>query len=76
MVVLSADGQLAFEDEVLDGAALRDKLRAALEQTDKKMVVLRADTHTEHGEVVKAMDLIREAGALGIRVDAKAAPAE
>jgi biopolymer transport protein ExbD len=76
MVVLGADGQMAFDDEVLDAAALREKLRAALEATDKKMVVLRADTHTEHGEVVKAMDLIREAGAAGIRVDAKAAPAE
>jgi len=76
MVVLSADGQMAFDDEVLPTDQLREKLAAALEETDKKFVVLRADTHTEHGEVVKAMDLIREAGAEGMRIDAKSAPAE
>ena len=49
-------------------------LEAALAEAEKKIVVLRADTHAEHGEVVKLMDLIRESGAEGLTVDARTAP--
>ena len=38
---------------------------------EQKNVVLRADRRTEHGAVVKLMDVIREAGAEGLTVDAQ-----
>ena len=37
------------------------------------MVVLRADRSTPHGTVVEVMDLVREAGAEGLTVAARAA---
>ncbi len=72
-VQLTADGQLAFEGELMEASALRERLAGALEASERKIVILRADTHAEHGEVVKVMDLIREAGAEGLTVDARAA---
>ena len=72
-VQLTADGQLALEGELMEASALRERLADALEASERKIVILRADTHTEHGEVVKVMDLIREAGAEGLTVDARAA---
>ena len=67
-VYLGADGKLGFEDETLTKEELATRLRVELEERERKIVVLRADTTTEHGEVVEIMDLIREAGAEGMTV--------
>ena len=69
MVLLSADGQLSFEGEIVESDALDHLLREALGKSTEKTVILRADTHTEHGDVVRLMDLIRGAGATGLMVD-------
>ena len=71
-VSLSTDGVLFLGDEEVPRADLTESLRAELEQTDDKVVILRADTHVEHGEVVRVMDLIRDAGAEGMTIDARA----
>lgn len=73
-VSLAADGELMIGDESVGLDNFADKLRAALEQTDDKNVVLRADKRTEHGDVVAVMDLVRSAGAEGLTVDARSAP--
>lgn len=70
-VVLDAEGRTLFDVEALAPADLRERLRQALSEDENKIVVLRADTHTEHGKVVRVMDLIREAGAAGLTVAAQ-----
>jgi biopolymer transport protein ExbD len=72
-VFLSADGELSLGDETVDEEQLKEKLRAAMDETDRKVVVLRADTHTEHGAVVEIMDLIRDSGAEALTVAARSA---
>lgn len=72
-VFLGADGQLSFGDEQVDEDQLKERLRAAMDETDRKVVVLRADTHTEHGAVVEIMDLIRDSGAESLTVAARSA---
>ena len=67
-VYLAADGSLGFEEDTLTQEQLATRLRDELEDRERKIVVLRADTTTEHGEVVEIMDLIREAGAEGMTV--------
>ena len=67
-VYLSVDGELVFDDEPVSHEELRDGLVASLEETDRKVVVLRADTGTPHGKVVEIMDLIRESGAESLTV--------
>ena len=71
-VSLTTDGVLYLADEEVTRADLTESLRTQLEQTDDKVVILRADTHVEHGEVVRVMDLIRDAGAEGMTIDARA----
>ena len=75
-VFLGADGELSFGDEQVDEEQLKERLRAAMDETDRKVVVLRADTHTEHGAVVEIMDLIRDSGAKGLTVAARSAGAD
>jgi biopolymer transport protein ExbD len=72
-VFLSADGELSLGDETVDEEKLKEKLRAAMDETDRKVVVLRADTHTEHGAVVEIMDLIRDSGAETMTLAARSA---
>jgi biopolymer transport protein ExbD len=67
-VVLSSDGRLYFDDEEIDREDLEARLKQALAGAERKVVVLRADTHTQHGEVVALMDLIRQAGATSLTV--------
>jgi biopolymer transport protein ExbD len=75
-VYLGADGELSFGEEIVDHEQLKARLQSALAETDRKVVVLRADTHTEHGAVVEIMDLIRDSGAEGLTVAARSAGAD
>ena len=70
-VFLAEDGTLSFEGEILDTEQLGARLRAALESSERKLVVLRADRGARHGEVVSVMDVIRESGAEDLTLDAK-----
>ena len=73
VVSITEDGQLGLDGEPLTAAQLTDRLRGALEQRESKDVLLRADAHAEHGDVVRIMDMIQAAGAQGITVDAQSA---
>ena len=73
VVLLAADGTLSFEGEDLEPGPLSERLASALGESETKMVVLRADTGAKHGEVVKIMDLIRNAGADGMTIAARTA---
>jgi len=75
-VVLAQDGTLSFEEEIVDREQLAERLTRALQQSERKIVVLRADTASTHGEVVQIMDLIRSSGAEALTVAARAAASE
>lgn len=70
-VLLGEDGTLSFDGETLDHETLGLRLQAALEGNERKLVVLRADRSARHGEVVRLIDLIRDAGAEDLTLDAK-----
>ena len=72
-VLLDTDGRIMFEDEILEVQQLGPRLRAALAERERKLVVLRADKATSHGDVVRLMDVIREAGAEAMTVAATSA---
>ena len=63
---------MVFEDATVTLDELSSRLRAVLEDDDRKMVVLRADTGTPHGQVVELMDVLREAGAEGLTIATRA----
>jgi len=72
-VLLDAEGQISFDGDLLTAEQLGPRLREALDLRTRKLVVLRADTATSHGDVVKLMDLIRENGAEAMTIAARAA---
>jgi biopolymer transport protein ExbD len=71
-VFLSADGDLVFGDESVTHEQLRGKLKEVLEEAERKIVVLRADAGTPHGNVVEIMDLIKESGAEALTIATRA----
>jgi len=73
-ILLAADGTLSFRGEELSREQLLERLRGVMADAERKIVVLRADKSTAHGEVVQIMDLIRESGAEGLTVAARANP--
>ena len=70
-IALSKDSTLSLDGERMTEERLRAELRERLVEQDKKLVVLRADTQTPHGNVVRIMDLAREAGATALTVAAR-----
>jgi biopolymer transport protein ExbD len=70
-VGLGSDGRLEFEGETVRLEDLGGLLQEALSGRESKVVVLRADRETPHGEVVRVMDLIRGAGAEALTIAAR-----
>lgn len=70
-VLLLADDRVVFAGETVTLAELRRQLGEAIAAREEKVVVLRADAATRHGEVVRVMDVIRDAGASGLTVAAR-----
>lgn len=60
-VGLDRDGQLLFQGETLSSAAFLERL-SRLPEATRAQVVLHADTHTPHGQVIQAMRLLQGAG--------------
>ena len=72
-VVLDREGRLEFDGKLIDENRLEDALRTALAGSEKPLVVLRADKDSSHGDVVRIMGLIRQAGAEGLTIAARSA---
>jgi biopolymer transport protein ExbD len=70
-VLLGADGTLSLDGEFLQAEQLGERLADLIQRSERKLVILRADTSTPHGEVVRVMDTIREAGAQALTVAAR-----
>ena len=71
VVLLGADGSLSFDGDIVDHDQLGETLRRTLDQRERKQVVLRADGSARHADVVRVMDVIREAGAEALTVAAR-----
>ena len=70
-VLMSEDGTLSFDGEIVDRVELARLLKAALSTEEQKLVILRADRSASHGDVVALIDLIREAGAVDLTLAAR-----
>jgi biopolymer transport protein ExbD len=70
-VVLDREGRLEFEGRLIDEDRLEPALAEAMKGRENPLVVLRADKDATHGDVVRIMGLIREAGAEGLTIAAR-----
>ena len=62
IIVITQDGALFYQDERLDVPALRAALVRAQQQRPGVRVVIKADKHVQHGQVVEVMDLAKTVG--------------
>lgn len=67
-VEVTPEGFVYFRGERYERDALIPALKASLEASATRNVVLKADKRTSHGAVVRAMDAIKEAGASGLTI--------
>jgi biopolymer transport protein ExbD len=70
-VVLDREGRLEFDGRLVDEESLESELSTALVGRENPLVVLRADKEASHGDVVRIMGLIRQAGAEGLTIAAR-----
>ena len=61
-------GNLRFDGRDLPLAELETELKAALEQAERKFVVIMADRNARLEQVVQVMDLARKSGAVGLTI--------
>ena len=68
-------GNLRFDGRDLQLADLETELKAALQQAERKFVVIMADRNARLEQVVQVMDLARKSGAVGLTIASKATDA-
>ncbi len=71
VLLLTADGATYLNDRPLAEAALREELRRLRAATGEDRIVLRADARSEHGSVVRLIDLVRESGFTRVSLSAR-----
>lgn len=68
IVWIGAEGNLRFDGRDLRLADLEIALKAALQQAERKFVVISADRSVRLERVVQVMDLARRSGAVGLSI--------
>ncbi len=71
VVMLTAGGEIWLNDRRLPEAELRQALRQLQAATGEDRLVLRADTHSQHGDVVRLIDVVRESGFTKVSLSAR-----
>ncbi len=74
-VWIGEEGNLRFDGRDLQLADLEIDLKVALEQAERKFVVIMADRNARLEQVVQVMDLARKSGAVGLTIASKASDA-
>jgi len=59
---VTREGEVLWDKEKLDWAALSTKLSALGKVPEDQTAVINADSATSHGNVIRLMDLLRQAG--------------
>ncbi len=67
-LVLTEEGTLLVNGDPLPWPNLKRHLTGLLEADSDAKVMIRAETGVAHGEVVKALDIVREAGFAGVGI--------
>jgi biopolymer transport protein ExbD len=71
-VTIDPKGNLSLQNKPIDLPELRDGIKAKLETTTQKTVLIRADEAVSHGKVVAVMDAIRKVPGAKLAIEADA----
>ena len=61
-VTVTAEGDIYYEQDRMDIAALEQRLRGAQAEGKELSVILRGDTAAQYGRVVEVMDVVKRLG--------------
>lgn len=67
-IVIDAEGQWLYKDQVLNAEELQLALQQDLSESDDKRVRIRGDKSSDLGSAVTVLDIARRAGASGVDV--------
>ena len=73
-VTVTADGLIQVNDDIVKSDARPAALKAALDKSREKLVILRGDRKVLLGEAVNILDVAQQAGATGIALATKPPP--
>ena len=73
---LSEDGRVFLDADPLEEDQIVPALRRKLAATGEDRIVLRADSHSDHGDVVHLIDLVKQSGYARVSLAAKSQGAE
>lgn len=62
IIIITEEGTVYYEDERVTLESLEAGLRQRQQQQSGVRIVIKADTHAEHGQVVDVMDLAKTVG--------------
>jgi len=67
-VVITDDGRLFVDDEPVEFSQVKAHLEAILRKDPQSRVMIKAETDVHHGDVVRLLDIVREAGFPGVGI--------
>ena len=71
IIVISSDNNLYLKEEEVGFGDLLDKLKAQVKETNKKIVIIKADEKVDLGLAVEIMDIAKQAGADGLIISTR-----
>jgi biopolymer transport protein ExbD len=73
-LILAGDGTLKLEGAEVLLPELKARLQALLAADPGSGILIKAETHVEHGDVVRLLDIVREAGFPGVGLGTEITP--
>ncbi len=73
-LVLTEDGILLLDGENVEFPRLKNRLQDILAEDPNKRVMIKAESGVQHWEVVRLLDIVREAGFAGVGLGTRLTP--
>ena len=76
-ITITKDGKVYFNDVEVDKSHLENSMKNRILNDPNLLVIIKADTHTYHGDVVEVLDMAKSVGVkrLAVATEAKSAVA-
>jgi biopolymer transport protein ExbD len=75
-LVLTEHGMLLLDGESVELPELKRRLQAVLAEDSEKRVMIKAESGVQHWEVVRLLDIVREAGFPGVGLGTRLTPSQ
>lgn len=74
-LLVSEDGLLTLDGEIVEMPQLKSRLQAILRADSQSRMMIKAAENVQHGQVVRLLDIVRDAGFPGVGIGTQMQPA-